>query len=169
MKKKSVLVFGLVLVTLLSFGSGMVIGQTSDDLPRVTTACETKAGLIHGFGDGFSILKKCPKGSRTVNLGLPQVTNTGSTGGDLNAGDVAFTSYDSDRNFVYVLDKDGKGWFLQINEMQLFERNVAFDLPTGVLMTDVVSWNQGAFILKSGKVYVNTGEGGWVLTDFKTE
>lgn len=167
MKKKSALVFGLVLVILLSLGSGIVIGQTSSELPRVEMACENKAGLIHGFDDGFSILKKCPKSSRKVVLGS---VSTGNSGGGLEAGEVSFISYSEEKDQVYVLDKNGKAWFYKINDDPvLFQRYSSLDLPTGVNINDVVGWNQGSFILKNGNVYVNTGEGGWMLVGFGTE
>jgi len=38
------------------------------ELPRITTACEMKSGALLGINDGFSILKKCPKGSRMVMI-----------------------------------------------------------------------------------------------------
>ena len=57
MKKKSALIFGLVLVILLSFSSGMVWGE-SKELPRVETACEGKAGvLLAKDEDNFSLIK----------------------------------------------------------------------------------------------------------------
>lgn len=38
------------------------------ELPRITTACEMKNGALFAIDDGFSILKKCPKGSRMVMI-----------------------------------------------------------------------------------------------------
>ena len=170
MKKKTALIFGLILLVILSWGSGVVIGQTSSELPRMEVACESRDGSVRGFNDGFSILKKCPKGFRKISLGQTLATSSGNTTtGNLNAGNISFVSFNGDRNLVYVLDKNGKAWFIQINEMELFERNSNFDLPTSVSIDNVVGWNYGSFVLKTGEVYLNTGENGWVMTGFKSE
>lgn len=163
MKKKSALIFGLVLVILLSFGSGMVIGQTSNELPRVTTACETKTGLIHGFDDGFSIINKCSKGSRRIALG-----EKSNTTNDFNLGDVLFIGAET-------LLKDGSVISFTpdyINGKYYWEKT---DRKVPVDTSEIVQWfgssQENFFITKSGDVYAwtqtDTGNA-WVKTDKTT-
>lgn len=46
------------------FGISRVLAQGG--LPTITTACESRSGLLNAFNDGFSLLKKCPANSRRV-------------------------------------------------------------------------------------------------------
>ena len=159
MKNKSVWVFGLVLVALLSFGSGMVIGQTSNELPRVEVACENKAGLIHGFDDGFSILKKCPKGSRRVMLGEKSILNDDPK----ISGNIAFIDND------YVLLNDGTVWNYDFggdqNPVGWYE---ATGLKiTGLNVSDILDWSIYSFATKQGDVYFKHNDH-WSLVDMST-
>lgn len=56
----------LIILAVALFGVTVVKAQTV--LPRITTACEDKAGLLFSVNDGFSLLKKCPKNSRLVAI-----------------------------------------------------------------------------------------------------
>ncbi|MCW1948980.1 MAG: hypothetical protein KIH89_000840 [Candidatus Shapirobacteria bacterium] len=159
MKKKSALVFGFGLMVLLSVGTGIVIGQTSGELPRVTTACENKAGLIQGFDDGFSILKKCSKGSRQVVLGEKSTMN-----GDVSVeGKIAFV----DRNYVLLDDGtvwnyefgdggDVAGWFEATN-LRITDLNVS----------DIVDWSSYSFVTKQGNLFIKHNNG-WSEVDTST-
>jgi hypothetical protein len=166
MKKKSALIFGLLLVVLLSFGSGIVLGKDEKEIPRLTTACENKAGLIHGFDDDFSVLKKCPKGSRKVTLGVDNSSSNTNTG-SLNAGKVAFVSFEGTSPiYYYVLDKDGKAWVTDsIVEENILNRDSRIDLPSGINVGDVADWSNEVFVTKAGDVYVYKNDA-WTLTGF---
>lgn len=48
------------------FGISRVFAQGG--LPTITTACETRSGLLAAFDDGFSVFSSCPEGSRRVVL-----------------------------------------------------------------------------------------------------
>jgi hypothetical protein len=159
MKKKSALIFGLVLIIILSFGSGMVIGQNSEELPRVEVACESKAGLIHGFNDGFSILKKCPKGSRRVVLGDKSTLSN----------DPKITSNIVFIDREYVLLNDGTVWSYDFggdqNPAGWYE---ATDLKiTGLNVSDILDWSQYGFVTKQGNVYFKR-EDHWLMVDMST-
>jgi len=60
----------ILLIPVLFFLGLLLVKQISAqiELPRITTACEMKNGALFGVDDGFSILKKCPKGSRMVMI-----------------------------------------------------------------------------------------------------
>jgi len=152
MKNKTVLVFGLLLVVLLSFSSGVVLSQTSKELPRLETACETKAGLIHGFNDGFSILKKCSKGSRQVVLG----EKSGSTNEAVNMGDIKFLGFLSDAPYVAILDTAGKTYLMDRTTDDL-KQDWSLDgsrtLPSEVNVNDIVSWNPYMFLTADGNIW----------------
>lgn len=151
MKRKVVLVFGFVLVILLSFGSGVVLSQTSKELPRVTTACETKAGLIHGFDDGFSILKKCPMGSRKVVLG----EEINSSEGAANVGMVRFVGSLPDSAQIALLDKNGKTYLMDRSSES--DKKWSYDssrnLPDGVSVGDIIRWTPYMFLTSEGKIW----------------
>mgnify|MGYP000948394259 CR=1 FL=1 len=150
MKKKTALIFGLMLTTLLSFGSGMVIGQTSKELPRMTTACETKAGLVHGFDDGFSVLKKCPIGSRKVVLG-----EKNSFEGAVNIGTIKFVGFLSDSAQIVLLDKNGKTYLMDrsFESDRKWFYDSSRDLPDGVNVSDIVRWTPYVFLTSEGKIW----------------
>lgn len=151
MKKKSALIFGLILVTILSFGSGIVIGQTSKELPRMTTACETKSGLVHGFDDGFSILKKCPIGSRKVVLG----EENNSSEGAVNVGAVRFVGFLSDSSQIALLDKNGKTYLMDrsFESDRKWSYDSSRDLPDGVGVGNIVRWTPYVFLTSEGKIW----------------
>jgi hypothetical protein len=156
MKKKSALIFGLVLLTLLSFGSGVVLSQSSKELPRVETACETKAGLIHGFDDGFSILKKCPKGSRQILLGEKPVSGDSSS----IFGKILFI------DGAYALLNDGTVWnygFGDDGEESVWRRVDALTV-SGVNPSDIVQWGYSGFLTKTGDVYLKY-KNSWAKAD----
>lgn len=62
----------LVIILLIFLFSGFIffIGKTYADeiLPTISTACESKSGLLFAYDDGFSIFKKCNGNSRRVVL-----------------------------------------------------------------------------------------------------
>lgn len=63
MKIKRLIPLLIIGIILVGFGVSKVIAQ---GLPTLTTACENKVGLLFAYNDGFSLLKKCPTGSREV-------------------------------------------------------------------------------------------------------
>lgn len=149
MKKKAALIFGFGLTVLLSVGTGVVIGQTSGDLPRVNVACENKAGLIQGFDDGFSILKKCSKGSRQVVLGEKSVSQDDQ---QIGAGKIAFLTGSMNQ----VLKEDGTVWWY--DEMSSEWQEDTERAITKVNIEDIVQWNVTSFLTKDGNVWLlNSG------------
>lgn len=66
MKIIKILPFLLIAFVLTFIGFSKIYGQ--QELPVITTACESRSGLLWAFDDGFSVLKKCPNGSRRVVL-----------------------------------------------------------------------------------------------------
>lgn len=66
MRKVKIGVILLITLALAYYGVSRVLAQV--ELPRVTTACELKSGLLFAIDDDFSILKKCPGRSRRVVL-----------------------------------------------------------------------------------------------------
>lgn len=159
MKKKSALIFGFGLVILLSVATGMVIGQTSDDLPRVEVACENKTGLIHGFDDGFSILKKCPNGSRQIILGEKSISNDDSN----ISGKIAFIDHE------YVLLNDGTVWGYDFggdqNPIGWYEATVLN--ITDLNVSDILDWSLYSFVTKKGDVYFKDNDH-WFMADMST-
>jgi hypothetical protein len=108
----------------------------------VTTACENKAGLIHGFDDGFSMLKKCSKGSRQVVLG----EETGS----LIFGKIVFL------DGAYALLNDGTVWnygFGDGDEESVW-REIDKLAISDVNISDIVQWGYDGFLTKTGDVYL---------------
>jgi len=68
MKFNKKTIIGISVITLiitLSF-TPKIFAAISENIPRVSTACESKAGLLMAAGDGYSIFKSCPAGSRRV-------------------------------------------------------------------------------------------------------
>lgn len=55
---KKAIVIPLILLGLIIIGASKVIAAS--DLPRVTTACEYRNGLLFAVDDGFSFRKTCP-------------------------------------------------------------------------------------------------------------
>jgi len=142
MKKKSVLIFGLTLVGLLSVGTTIAWGEVSN-LSRVTTACESKAGLLMVVDDGFSILKKCPKNSRKVILGEASTNSGSEENNDLG---VAFSSQG------YFLKENGQVWLYSPGDNGGLEWSYFGDVPVEV--DDIYQWDQGSFLTKDGVFYV---------------
>jgi hypothetical protein len=132
---------GLVGIGFLTLGVTVVLGQVSN-LPRVTTACETKfGGVLMGIDDGFSSLKTCPGNSRKVILGE---SNTTGGGGLPTAANVLFlggSTLMNDGTVWYYLD--GSGWVLDNDRT----------LPATVSPTDVIQWGDDYFMTKSGEIY----------------
>ena len=130
----------------------MVLAQVVADLPRVTTACETKiGGLLMGIGDGFSSLKSCPGGSRKVVLG-EVVTSTGGEGGVVpTTGTIAFIGQSK------VLKNDGSVWYFhedyETDPPILEWREDAFMRIVGVDIKTILQWNEKFFVTTNGSVY----------------
>lgn len=64
MKIIKILPFLLIVIVLIFLGFSKIYAQQG--FPTITTACESRNGLLRAFDDGFSLLKKCPAGSRRV-------------------------------------------------------------------------------------------------------
>lgn len=64
MKIIKILPFLLIALVLIFLGVSRIYAQQV--FPTITTACESRNGLLHAFGDGFSVFKKCPSNSRRV-------------------------------------------------------------------------------------------------------
>lgn len=67
MKYKKTLIFVAIILVLVVLLASKVYAQLQ--LPRISTACESKDGYFRSFNDGFSFLKSCPKSSRLVVVG----------------------------------------------------------------------------------------------------
>lgn len=158
MKKKPVLAFGLILVVLLFLGSGVVWGETTKELPRLTTACETKiGGLLFGVNDSFSSLKSCPKNSRKVILGENQTGNEGNLTVP-ESGKIAFV------NGSMALMKDGTVWMYNVNALVWDRADFNDDgkgdydiTDTGVSYKDIIQWYSGgnlSFLTKNGDYWL---------------
>ncbi len=142
MKKKSALIFGLMFIGMLSLGTRMVWGEMKS-LPKVTTACESKTGLLMVIDDGFSILKKCPKNFRKVTLG--ETTTTGGVE-DSNDLGIVFSSQG------YFLKENGQVWLYSPGDTGELEWAYYGNIPVGV--NDIYQWDQGSFLTKDGVFYV---------------
>ena len=55
---------GVIVISLVFLVSGAI----ASNIPTVSTACESKSGLLFAFDDGFSFFKTCQKGFRRVVL-----------------------------------------------------------------------------------------------------
>jgi len=64
MKVIKILPFLLITFVLIFLGVSRIYAQQI--LPTITTACESRNGLLHAFDDGFSVFKKCPNNMRRV-------------------------------------------------------------------------------------------------------
>lgn len=64
MKMVKILPSLLFVIVLIFLGISKIYAQQI--LPTITTACESRNGLLHAFDDGFSVFKKCPSNSRRV-------------------------------------------------------------------------------------------------------
>jgi len=151
MKKKSALIFVVVLLGLFSLGTGIVWGE-ANSLTRVTVVCEGKTGLLLTVDDGFSILKKCPKGTRKVILGEEKVSEVS------NESEVVFIS-----NFNF-LKKNGEIWNYSPGDQGIFEWSYKGKLPGDLKTDDIYQWDENSFLTKEGKFYVNQF-GSWVLAE----
>ena len=162
MKKKSALIFGLILICLLLFGGKTILGHNLiNDLPKLTIVCENKAGLLHGFDDGFSVLKKCPKGTREIALGEKSTNNNIS-------GKVLFVG-------PMTLLNDGTVWeFGSDYQNNVFSFHKT-ERTIPVSAVDVVQWyganQENFFVTRNGDIYVWTQisglTNGWVKTTFE--
>jgi hypothetical protein len=164
MKNKLALAGFLMFLGLIIVIGAKAVWAVTTTLPRLTTACESKVGLLMGVEDNFSILKKCPGGSRKVMLGEAQVQNDNgqgsgvSSGGIMGSGEIAFIS-DSQ-----ILKNDGTIWEYVENKDksgQWVEKNNGQKIP--VLVTDVLQWNTSSLLTNEGVFYILAEDGSsWI-------
>jgi hypothetical protein len=163
MKKKSALIFGLTLICLLLFGGKTILGRDLiKDLPRLTIVCENKAGLLHGFDDGFSVLKKCPKGTREIALGEKSINNNNISGKVLFVGPMTLLNDGSVWEF-------GGDYQNKVYSFHKTERTIP------ISASDVAQWygasQENFFVTRDGDVYVWTQiselANGWVKSTFE--
>lgn len=165
MKNKIIWSFGVVLFGLSVFGTGLVVGQNSGELPNLTTACETKAGLLFGINDGFSILKKCPGNSQMVTLG-----QTNGDDEEVNIPGMAFMTTEganiwllTETGDVYSLDINDRDWRLQ-NDKKI----------EGNLVSGISQWFVNSYLTKNGEIFAlvydeELGKETWILVGLPTE
>lgn len=116
MKIIKILPFLLIILTLIFFGISRIYAQ--EGLPTITTACESRSGLLWAFDDGFSIFKTCPKGSRRIVI-IGEKGPKGEKGDKGDQGEQGPIGLKGDPgNPGYTPDK---------------EVNVCFDVSTGSL------------------------------------
>lgn len=104
MKIIKVLPFLLIILVLIFLGISRIYAQ--EGFPTITIACENRNGLLRAFDDGFSLLKKCPTGSRRVVI-IGEQGLKGEKGDKGDPGDPGYTPAK--------------------------EVNVCFDVSTGIL------------------------------------
>lgn len=164
MKNKLILVSFFLMIGLLAVGAKFVLAQTT--LPRVTTACEGKTGLLMGIDDGFSILKKCPGNSRKVALGSGEYNNVSIEGDvlffyQISVGDLG--------TIKYVLMKDG-----HMYQKVSWENNGQYwqqigEIPENLMQVGIVEWKIDYFITTNGRIYYKGAEaptdGEWTYLD----
>lgn len=64
MKIIKILSLLFIAIVLIFLGVSRIYAQQG--FPTITTACESRSGLLWAFDDGFSMFKKCPNNSRRV-------------------------------------------------------------------------------------------------------
>jgi hypothetical protein len=133
--------------------TGKVLAQI--ELPRITTACESKTGQIFAFSDGFSSLMSCPSKTRRVILigekgdkgdqgepGIQGIQGVSGTNGVSGAGNIAFIS--TTEGYATYLTIDGKyyrnGYYGEIP-----------DVPIPV--SRIRQWNNIVFLDDAGNVW----------------
>lgn len=151
MKSKKKLILILFLIGLTSFTTSKVLGQ-SVNLPRVTTACESKVGLLVVIDDGFSVLKKCPKNSRKVILG--ELTE-GDGSQQIGAGEIAFLT----GSMNHVLKKDGTVWWY--DDMDKIWKEDIEKKVFGIEIDNIIQWNVASLLTKDGNIWI-PDNGVWV-------
>jgi len=157
----------VIVIGLIIFGTGKVFGQLS--LPKITTACESKTGILYGFNDGFSIMKKCSNNNRRVVLigeqgpkgdkgdqgdqgeqGIQGVQGLQGQRGVSGAGNIAFIFVDSDTH-LYVLTTDKKVWGRSGDAWNDANREVPMDT------SDIVQFNIYYLLDTNGDVWIYNG------------
>ena len=158
MKKKVVLIFGLVLVGLFSLGTSIAWGEVSS-LPRVTTVCESKAGLLMTVDDDFSILKKCPKNFRKVVLGEETMADESE---NMSKGSLFVYK---DGGLLSVLLTDGSVVETEVVP-PVWTENAAKHIPSTINVSEIIFWNKSTFLTKENHLWIYQkdfdAEGGWI-------
>ena len=103
-------------MTLIFFGISRIYAQ--EGLPTITTACESRSGLLWVFDDGFSIFKTCPEGSRRIVI----IGEQGSKGEKGDKGD------QGEQGPIGLKGDPGDPSYTPDKEV-----NVCFDVSTGSL------------------------------------
>lgn len=106
----------LIILVLIFLGISRIYAQ--EGLPTITTACENRNGLLRAFNDGFSLLKKCPAGSRRVII-IGERGLKGEKGDPGQVGPQGPTGQKGD---------PGDSGFIPTKEV-----SVCFNVPTGIL------------------------------------
>lgn len=119
MKIIKILPFLLIASVLIFLGVSRIYAQQG--FPTVTTACESRSGLLWAFDDGFSIFKKCPSSSRRVII-IGEKGEKGDKGDKGDQGDPGLQGQKGDKG-----DPGDPGY------TPTKEVNVCFDVSTGIL------------------------------------
>ena len=152
MKNKKILMVSL-LIGLIALVTGKVLAEVKN-LPIISRGCETRSGfLLVKDDDGFSRLRRCPRGTREVLIG---------EGGQVSGDDGSASSSDGYVLFIgypYILTRDGSVWKKEVINEDTGEEEWMID--EGVVKleedvtVDIVQWDGAGlqFLLKDGKIY----------------
>ena len=84
MKMTRIHLFLVALSILILLGVAKIYAQ--EGFPTITTACESRNGILRAFDDGFSLLKKCPTNTRRVII-IGEKGDKGDKGDEGEKGD----------------------------------------------------------------------------------
>lgn len=144
MKKKLLLISVFLFLGLMAVGAKV---WAADLFPRVEYACQSPTGVILALdSDGYSRIKTCPRGTRKVVLGQEAGEGGGSgIGTVITVPNVVFM----DGSTVLMTDGTVK-YFSSGNWVKNEGKSV---LPSGVLVTDIVTWGTDFFTTQGGEIY----------------
>lgn len=139
-----------VIVCLAFLGVAKVFGQL--ELPRISTACEDKSGLLYSFNDGFSVFKRCSGNSRRVIL-------IGEQGLKGDKGDQGEPGSDATCKNLKTFDDNGIELGIYVDAWTVFypplQRFIRIDLSTRKSVTDNIFYSEQNC---TGNAYVGIGD-----------
>jgi len=160
MKNKKILVVSL-LMGLVALVTGKVLAEVNN-LPVISRGCETRSGfLLVKDDDGFSRLRRCPRGTREVVIGEGGQVSGDDGSGSSSDGYVLFIGY------PYVLSRDGNVWYKEVVNEETGEEEWTFDEAFAIeesITENIVQWDGAGlqFLLDDGSIYqYDRGLGIW--------
>jgi hypothetical protein len=150
------------LVTVLSIAGaiGLFVGVKQiialGDFPTISFLCESKAGVLMGAGDGYSLFKSCPAQSRRVII-VGQKGDVGSSGPQGQQGIQGAVGPKGDQGIQGVPGLKGDQGLQGVQGIKGEQGEVG---PKGVAGSSGTNLDKNNFYNKTDNFVLNPGDGG---------